>query len=184
MSTTVLSAKSARVAFNPPANDGNSPITSYRAQCTSPNGGTSRTVDGASSPITFTTLSPGKQYRCRVKATNAVGTSGYSSYSSTVTLPALAPDKPTNVTATAATRTTANVSFTAPADNGGAPITSYRVQCVSSNGGTTRTTDGTASPVTATRLTPGKAYRCRVRAMNSAGAGAYSAYTARFNLPL
>ena len=79
VSTTVLSAKSSRVAFSPPANNGGSAITSYRAQCTSPNGGTSRTLDGTSSPITFTNLTPGKDYRCRVKATNAIGTGAYSS---------------------------------------------------------------------------------------------------------
>ncbi len=183
VTTTVLSAKSARVAFNPPADNGGSAITSYRAQCTSPNGGTSRTVDGAASPITFTNLSPGKDYRCHVKATNAIGTSSYSTYSSTVTLPATRPDRPTNVRATASTRTSAKVTFAAPAYNGGAAITSYRVQCASSNGGTTRSADGNASPITATRLTPGKTYRCRVKARNAAGDSAYSAYSTSFRLP-
>ncbi|WP_322937186.1 fibronectin type III domain-containing protein [Nocardioides bizhenqiangii] len=181
--TNVVSATTSRVTFNPPANDGNSPITGYRAQCTSPNGGTSRTVDGTSSPITFTNLTPGKDYRCRVNARNAVGTGSYSAYSATVTQPATRPDRPTNVTATAATRTSAKVTFAPPAYNGGAAITSYRVQCASSNGGLTRTADGTTSPVTVTRLTAGKAYRCRVKATNAAGASAYSAYSARFNLP-
>jgi hypothetical protein len=75
------------------------------------------------------------------------------------------------------------VKFTPPAYDGGAPITAYKVQCASPNGGTTRTTQGTASPVVVGKLTPGKAYKCRVRAVNAAGAGAYSAYSARFNLP-
>jgi hypothetical protein len=183
VTTTVLSAKSSRVAFNPPANDGNSPITSYRAQCTSPNGGTSRTANGTSSPITFTNLTPGKDYRCRVQATNAVGTSGYSAYSATVTQPATRPDRPTNVTAAAVTRSSAKVSFTPPAYDGGAAITGYRVQCASSDGGLTRSADGTASPITATRLTPGKAYRCRVKATNAAGDSAYSPYSTSFRLP-
>jgi hypothetical protein len=57
------------------------------------------------------------------------------------------------------------------------------VQCASSNGGTTRSADGTASPIKATRLTPGKAYRCRVKARNAAGDSAYSAYSTSFRLP-
>jgi hypothetical protein len=183
VAANATSPTSAQVSFNPPANDGGSAITSYRAQCTSPNGGTSRTVDGAASPITFTNLSPGKDYRCHVKATNPTGTSSYSTYSSTVTLPATRPDRPTNVRATASTRTSAKVTFAAPASNGGAAITSYRVQCASSNGGTTRSADGTASPIKATRLTPGKAYRCRVKARNAAGDSAYSAYSTSFRLP-
>ena len=77
-----------------------------------------------------------------------------------------------------------DVGFTPPADNGGAAITSYRVQCVSSNGGTTRTSDGTTSPVTVLKLTPGKAYKCRVKATNAAGTSAYSAYSTSFQLPV
>ncbi|WP_183094639.1 fibronectin type III domain-containing protein [Nocardioides stalactiti] len=183
VNVTVLSGKSARVAFTPPASNGNSAITSYRAQCLSTDGGTARTLDGASSPITLTTLSPGKTYRCRVSATNAIGTSAYSAYSPTVKLPAAAPERPTNVTATVLTSSSARIAFTAPAANG-SPITTYRVQCVSSDGGTTRSADGASSPITATRLTPGKAYRCRVRATNAAGDGIYSAYTASFRLPV
>ena len=183
VTTTVLSAKSARVAFNPPANNGGSAITSYRAQCTSTNGGTSRTANGTSSPITFTNLSPGKSYRCHVKATNAVGTSSYSAYSSTVALPAAVPDRPTNVTTTVLSNASVKVGFTPPADNGGAAITSYRVQCASTNGGTTRTADGPSSPITVARLTGGKAYHCRVKATNSAGQGSYSAYGPTVTLP-
>lgn len=182
VTTTVLSSKSARVAFNPPANNGGSAITSYRAQCLSPNGGTARTLDGSASPITFTNLSPGTSYKCRVRATNAIGSSSYSAYSATVNLPAAAPERPTNVTATALSSTSARVAFTAPASNGSA-ITSYRAQCVSSDGGVTGYGNAASSPVTAIKLTPGKAYRCRVRATNGVGDGVYSAYTASFRLP-
>ena len=183
VSTTPLSAKSARVAFNPPADNGGSAITSYQVQCVSPNGGTSRTAQGTSSPVTFTNLTPGKDYRCRVKAANAVGSSGYSAYSATVTQPATRPDKPTNVKATVLSRTSAGVTFTPPAYDGGAAITGYRVQCASTNGGTTRTADGTSSPVTVAKLTPGTTYRCRVKATNAAGTSAYSAYSTSIKLP-
>ena len=183
VATTVLSAKSARVSFNPPADNGGSAITSYRVQCTSPDGGTSRSANGTSSPITFTNLSPGKSYRCHVKATNAVGTSSYSAYSSTVVLPAAPPDRPTNVTTTVRSNASVKVGFAPPADNGGAAITSYRVQCASTNGGTTRTADGPASPITVARLTAGKAYHCRVKATNAAGQGSYSAYGPTVTLP-
>jgi hypothetical protein len=86
------------------------------------------------------------------------------------------------VTATATSRTSAKVTFTPPAYNGGAAITSYRVQCASPNGGLTRTADGTSSPITVAKLTPGTTYRCRVKATNAAGTSAYSAYSTSFKL--
>ncbi len=183
VTTTVLSERSASVAFSPPANNGGSAITSYRAQCTSPDGAPPRAANGTSSPITLTNLTPGKQYRCRVKASNSVGTSGYSAYSNTVTLPAVAPGRPTSVTTTATSSTSAEVGFTPPADDGGAVITSYRVQCVSANGGTTRAADGASSPITVIKLTAGKAYKCRARATNAAGQGNYSGYSPKITLP-
>lgn len=69
--------------------------------------------------------------------------------------------------------TSAVVAFTTPG-NGGAPITSFNVQCVSSNHGHSRHASGKHSPVTVSRLTPGKRYTCRVRAVNLVGAGRYS----------
>ncbi|OEY70104.1 hypothetical protein BI198_11400 [Rheinheimera salexigens] len=65
----------------------------------------------------------------------------------------------------------ATVSFTAPASNGGAAITSYTV--TSSPGGLT--TSGAASPLTVTGLTNGTAYTFSVTANNSAGTSASSA---------
>ena len=60
-------------------------------------------------------------------ATNAVGTSVSSSASNVVTPVALAaPSPPTGVTATASNGA-ASVVWTAPASNGGSPITSYTV---------------------------------------------------------
>ena len=44
------------VAFNPPASDGGSPITSYTASCVSTDGGTNHTKTGAASPLTVTSL--------------------------------------------------------------------------------------------------------------------------------
>lgn len=65
----------------------------------------------------------------------------------------------------------ATVYFTAPASNGGTPITSYTV--TASPGGATST--GTGSPIVVTGLTNGTAYTFTVTAINSAGTGATSA---------
>jgi hypothetical protein len=80
------------------------------------------------------------------------------------------PGAPTIGTATAG-NATASVAFTAPASNGGSPITSYTV--TSNPGGITAT--GPASPISVTGLTNGTAYTFTVTATNAVGTGAASA---------
>jgi hypothetical protein len=93
-----------------------------------------------------------------------------------------APAAPTAVHATAG-NTTATVAWTAPASNGGAPITGYNLQ-YSINGGTTWTSSSstfhtsTATSHALTGLTNAKPYVFRVAAINSVGTGAYSAKSA------
>ena len=87
------------------------------------------------------------------------------------------PAWPTGVSATAATRA-ATVSWAAPGDDGGAPVTGYRMQA-STDGGTTWSTvlpDTGSSATTAnvTGLTGGAPTRFRVAAFNAAGMGVWS----------
>ena len=65
----------------------------------------------------------------------------------------------------------ATVSFSAPATNGGAAISSYTV--TASPGG--RTATGSASPLTVTGLTNGTSYTFTVTATNALGTGPASA---------
>jgi large repetitive protein len=80
------------------------------------------------------------------------------------------PDAPTIGTATAG-NAQATVSFSAPANNGGAAITSYTV--TSNPGG--QSASGAGSPLTVTGLTNGTAYTFSVTATNSAGTSSASA---------
>ena len=171
-STTPLGG-AARVSFSP-GSDGGSPVTSFAAQCVSTDGGATRTTNGSASPITVSPLTTGKNYHCRVRATNAIGTGPYSAYGTTVLVSTSAPAAPT-VTSTTPLGGAARVSFS-PGSNGGSPVTSFTAQCVSTDGGATRTTNGNASPITVSPLTTGKNYHCRVRATNAIGTGPYSAY--------
>ena len=74
------------------------------------------------------------------------------------------PGAPTGVSATAGD-TEADVSFSAPASDGGATITGYRV--TSDPGAITAT--GASSPITITGLTNGQEYTFTLAALNSAG---------------
>jgi len=79
------------------------------------------------------------------------------------------PGAPTGVSASAG-NAQATVSFTAPTNDGGKPITSYTA--TSSPGGFTAS--GSSSPLTVTGLTNGTAYTFTVYATNSIGNGANS----------
>ena len=175
--TATAGAASASVAFTAPASNG-SAITGYTVTATDTttpaNGG--QTASGASSPITVNGLTNGDAYTFTVTATNGNGAGAASSASSPVT-PSDVPSAPTGATATAGAAS-ASVAFTAPASNGGSPILSYTATCVSSNGGVTKSathTGATATPITVTGLTTGKAYTCSVAAINSRGTGLLSA---------
>ena len=82
---------------------------------------------------------------------------------------ATVPGAPTSVNATAG-NAQATVTFAAPASDGGATITGYRV--TSSPGGLTAT--NASSPITITGLTNGTSYTFTVAAQNSVGYGAES----------
>jgi hypothetical protein len=123
---------------------------------------------------TATLLTNGTAYRFRLTAQNAAGW-GAASVMSTAVVPrtlATAPGKPV----VAAWNTQLSVSWGAPASNGGAAITAYRVER-STNGRTWTLVTATA-PLTRTivvgHLTNGVTYRFRVAARNAAGQGPWS----------
>ena len=159
--TAVSGNGSATVSFAPSANDQGSPISSYTA--TSTVGGFSQT-SLVGSPITVTGLANGTAYTFTVHATNGLGNSAESAASAPV-IPAGPPDAPTTVVA-AFGNSQASVSFAAPANNEGSPITGYTV--TSTPPGTGPTT-GTTSPIIVSGLTNGTAYTFTVHATNALG---------------
>jgi len=90
----------------------------------------------------------------------------------TFTVNAVIPGAPTIGTATAGD-TQATVTFTAPANTGGAAIIASGYTVTASPGGATAT--GSGSPITVTGLTNGISYTFTATATNSAGEGAASA---------
>ena len=91
-------------------------------------------------------------------------------------LPAVAPDAPTGVSVKGLTATTALISWTAPAENGGSPITGY-TYTVKNNGtavpGKSGTVTGTSVTVTGL-VASGSKYSVSVTATNAAGTSAQS----------
>ena len=173
------------LAWAAPASNGGAAISDYAVQYSSDNGTSWTTFAHAASAatsITVTGLTNGTAYIFQVAAVNSAGTGKYSQASSPVVpvAPVVAPDAPTGVTGTRGDTSVA-LSWTAPASNGGAAITSYRVIYSSNNGSTWSSAISTGSAgttFTVTGLTNGAAYIFQVAAVNSAGAGAYSVSSA------
>ena len=178
ISSTISGNGSVSVAWTGPVGGSGSPITDYLIQYSS-NGGLSWTPfsDGKSTltTATVTGLANGTSYVFRVAAVNDTGTGSWSVNSSAV-IPCTVPAAPTNVIGEPG-NSQAVLSWTAPLDNGGSPITDYVIQ-YSNTGSAPWTTfphsASTATSATVTGLTNGTSYVFRVAAVNAAGTGSWS----------
>ncbi len=160
------------LSWNAPTSNGNSAITDYGVQFSSDGGTSWSTFDDGVSTSTSTTvtgLSNGTEYTFRVSATNEIGTGNPSS--TAVATPATTPGKPTGLSTTSGDGQV-ELSWTAPADNGGKTITGYTVEknCADSGWSPATTTSG-ATSATVTSLTNGVSCDFRVSATNSVGTG-------------
>ncbi|MFZ4648201.1 MAG: fibronectin type III domain-containing protein [Patescibacteria group bacterium] len=120
----------------------------------------------------ITDLAPCTTYNFKILGTDSLGNSVHDvdSNNYVTTLGCTTPSEPTNIEVVGGNGQ-ATVSFTPPYANGSSPITGYTI--ISEPGNITAT--GSSSPITVTGLTNGTSYSFRVAALNSVGAGPYSA---------
>ena len=158
----------AAVSWTAPVDTGGSPISSYSV-VTTPAGGTCLIVGTTAN---CTALKNGTAYTFSVKAANEAGASLPSLPSAAVT-PRTVPDAPTNVAGTPGA-STATVTWVAPANTGGSPITAYTVMASPAAGPCTVN----ALTATCTKLANGLPYTFTVKATNIAGDSLPSAASA------
>ena len=168
-------AGNATVALNwtAPASNGGSAITGYKVYRGTFSGGeTLLTTLANVTSWSDNSVTNGTPYFYEVTAVNAVGESGLSNEASAV--PAGAPGPPT-LTAASPSSGSVALSWNAPASNGGAGITGYRVYRSTASGGEILlTTLGAVTSWTDTGLTNGTTYYYKVTALNSVGESALS----------
>ena len=177
------------VTFTAPSSNGGAAITEYLVTCNKNGvGGTEGSGRGSASPLTVSGLVNGTAYTCKVSASTAKDYSVRSAASNSVTprdpaAPPSPPGAPIIGTATAGDGQV-RVTYTAPSNTGGSPITRYVGRCTSLPYMSLGTNDrpdsqdisGAVRPLTVfVSALNGRAYTCTVRAGNLAGEGPYSA---------
>jgi len=145
--------------------NGGSAITNYRVTAF-PGGAFSDLPGATGGNVVISGLSNSTAYTFKVIATNAIGDSIPSIASATIsTLSPTRPNAPNIGVATVVDSRTASITFTAPADNGGSPITSFTVTSYPSR----RSGTGSASPIQVTGLTLNSPETFTVTATNAVG---------------
>ena len=157
----------ATVTWLPPSDSGSFPIDVYMVR-TQP-GGQSCTT--STTTCTVTGLTNGTAYTFTVTASSAAGTGPASTPSAPVT-PRTIPGPPQSVIARPGD-SRATISWSAPTDDGGSPITGYRVTTIPTSGGCTVT----VTTCTLTGLTNDREYVVSVVAVNVAGNSAPATVT-------
>ena len=165
----------ATLTWAAPASDGRSPITGYAV---TPHIGyfplARVTFSSVSTTQTITGLTNGVTYRFKVAAINGLGTGSLSTASGAVTPGPVVPAAPGRPSALGQAQS-AQVSWAAPASDGGSPITGYTVTPYVGYFALAGVTFGSVSTSqTITGLTPGVTYRFKVAAINAVGTGSPS----------
>ena len=181
--TAVAGNARATVSWVAPANGG-SAITGYSIRvldAADAQVGALRPAGATATSLLVTGLVNGTTYHFTVTATNAIGTSPASPSSNAVTPTAAAvltaPGAPTIGTATAG-NATATATWTAPANNGGSPITGYSVRVLNAANaqvGALRPAGAADTSLVVTGLVNGTTYHFTVTATNAVGTSPASA---------
>ena len=169
------------LSWTAPGSNGGSAITGYKIEISSDGGNAWTThlanTSGTATTYSHTGLAAGTTRHYRVSAINTNG-AGAPSNVDGATTGTTVPGAPTGLVATASGNTRINLSWTAPANTGGSPITGYKIE-VSPDGNSNwsdleASTNSPATTYAHTGLAAGTTRHYRVSAINTNGAGAAS----------
>jgi hypothetical protein len=180
LSATAVLSSQINLSWSAPSDNEGSPVTGYKIERSVGGGAFSVLVANTGSTATThsdTGLTHSTLYSYRVSAINSVGI-GSPSNTASATTSNVAPFPPTGLTATPASSSQINLVWSAPSDNGGSPVTGYKIERSANGGATwsviTTNTGSTSTTYSDTGLAANTAYTYRVSAINSVGIGSPS----------
>src|SRR3989454_1161311 len=140
LATPYVSSSQISISWAGPLNDGGSPITGYKIE-SSTDGGTTWNIIAPNTASTGTwysnyNLLASTAYSYRVSAINSVGTSCHPRTLPSFPTPPSSQHPPTGLATPYVSSSQISISWFAPLNNGGSPITGYKVER-STDGGTT-----------------------------------------------
>ena len=178
LTASVIGETQIDLSWDAPANNGGADITGYRIEASAdgnPWSNLEANTRTASRAYSHTGLLLGDTRNYRVSAINSVGRGPASNVdSATTAATAAVPGAPTGLTASAAGETQIDLSWEAPANNGGAAITGYRIEASADGNPWSNlvvTTGNTNTTCSHTDLSAGATRHYRVSAVNSLGTG-------------
>jgi len=177
LASTATSPSQINLGWNSPSDNGGSAITGYKIERSTDGGTTWSSVvtntGNTNTTYSDTGLTHSTTYTYRVSAINSVGTSSPSNTASSTTFNTV-PSQPTGLKASAQLLQI-NLSWNAPSDNGGTPITGYMIERSTNNGSTWSTivsnTGSTGTTYSDKNVLPLTTYTYRVSAINNIGVG-------------
>ncbi len=167
------------VAWSAPSSDGGSPITGHEVRYRVETSQDWTSVTPAGNSAEMTGLLAGTPYVVGVSAVNSAGTGEEGTLDAT-TSNANVPSAPQNLEVQVTGPNSLSVSWEAPAQIGGSPISGYLVEYrLTDAPATTAWSDATSSGTTATitHLLAGTSYDVRVAARNVVGSGGFVSQT-------
>jgi parallel beta-helix repeat protein len=163
--TAVAGDGKVTLSWQSPARDGGSPITNYKIYR---NGTLLATIGTNTSYVDYNVVNC-VTYTYKVSAVNSAGEGPFSN--EVTAIPYTVPSAPQNLVATAGNQEV-SLSWQPPADNGGSPITGYKIYYGTSTDNYTKNiTVGNVTRYTITGLTNGQEYYFVVSAINGVGEG-------------
>ncbi|MEX1151538.1 MAG: fibronectin type III domain-containing protein [Nitrosopumilaceae archaeon] len=177
LTATASSPIQVDLVWNAPTNDGGSQITGYKIDVKTGTGEYVTLKENTGSTArtyTHAERTTGTTYTYKVYAINSVGPSGPSNDASatpaaTPPVSKTKPSQPSSLVSTTVSQNQINLSWKLPTNDGGEPISGYKIESKTSGDYTVLTNTGVTTSFTHTGLKPGTSYYYRVYAINSIG---------------
>jgi alpha-tubulin suppressor-like RCC1 family protein/predicted RNA-binding protein with TRAM domain len=174
LQVTAYSTSSISLSWAEPTSNGGVPLYDYVIEVKESTNSWALINDGVGTSRVFTwnSATKGSSYLFRVSATNISEISSDATTTSNSVIARVVPGSPTLVRETGHTDASLTFGWTAPSDDGGSPITDYKVEVQVAGGNWSVFNDGVSTSTSAvvTGLTRGSRYAVRVSAVSDEGA--------------